>query len=309
MQSLSGYLREMLGKFSNPKHLAILAGWEPVGHDLQRWTIQQRATAEENRDQWYEHAQSLKPRDLHTRLREEMAEQEREVVNMERAAASEQRKNRQPTATEKEKEEQSEREDLAKRNAAVTSTFYCMRTLLADLPTTVIIGTDGGGILADPTTDPPTDAKAGWGVTVQVATGPWQQGAAGPLEVKGELWGAVELDPESPHFVGCKRLTNHTGELTAMVMALSLLLTVRLRHAIIYYDAETDAASLQHDHSPPGKNSAVISIGRELRKLVERRGTTLHWVKVLGHSDDVINDRADALATDGMTGNSSLSPS
>ena len=63
------------------------------------------------------------------------------------------------------------------------------------------------------------------------------------------------------------------------------------------FDAETDAASLQHDHSPPGKNSAVISIGRELRKLVERRGTTLHWVKVLGHSDDVINDRADELAT------------
>ena len=55
-------------------------------------------------------------------------------------------------------------------------------------------------------------------------------------------------------------------------------------------------------HSPPGKNSAVISIGRELRKLVERRGTTLHWVKVLGHSDDVINDRADELATDGMDG-------
>ena len=162
----------MLGKFSNPKQLAILAGWEPVGHDLQRWTIQQRATAEENRDRWDEHAQSLKPRDLHTRLREEMAEQEREVVEMERAAASEQRKNRQPTATEKEKEEQSEREDLAKRNAAVTSTFYCMRTLLADLPTTVIIGTDGGGILADPTTDPPTDAKAGWGVTVQVELAP-----------------------------------------------------------------------------------------------------------------------------------------
>ena len=87
-----------------------------------------------------------------------------------------------------------------------------------------------------------------------------------------------------------------------MVMAFSLLLTVRLRHAIIYYDAETDAASLQHDYSPPGKNSAVISIGRELRKLVERRGTTLHWVKVLGHSDDVINDRADELATDGMDG-------
>ena len=44
------------------------------------------------------------------RLREEMAEQEKEVVEMERAAATEQRRNRQPTATEKEKEEQRERE-------------------------------------------------------------------------------------------------------------------------------------------------------------------------------------------------------
>ena len=34
----------------------------------------------------------------------------------------------------------------------------------------------------------------------------------------------------------------------------------------------------------------------------ERRGTKLHWVKVLGHSEDAINDRADALATDGMEG-------
>ena len=37
-------------------------------------------------------------------------------------------------------------------------------------------------------------------------------------------------------------------------------------------------------------------------QVVERRGTKLQWVKVLGHSEDVINDRADALATDGMDG-------
>ena len=29
-------------------------------------------------------------------------------------------------------------------------------------------------------------------------------------------------------------------------------------------------------------------------------GTVLHWVKVKGHSKDVVNDKADDLATDGM---------
>ena len=43
-------------------------------------------------------------------------------------------------------------------------------------------------------------------------------------------------------------------------------------------------------------------MGRELRRLVELNGTVLHWVKVKGHSADVINDKADELATVGMNG-------
>ena len=50
------------------------------------------------------------------------------------------------------------------------------------------------------------------------------------------------------------------------------------------------------------ENQAMISVGRELRKLVENNGTNLHWVKVKGHSGDVINDRADELASVGMHG-------
>ena len=235
-------------------------------------------------------------------MKEEIAKQEKEVREMEHAAASEQRSNREPTSGERHLAEVEEQKKMATRNAAVISTFHCMHSLLADLPGTLIIGTDGGGVLEDLTTDPPTQARAGWGVTCQRTLDPWQKGATGPLEIKAELWGQVELDVTSPYFVGCNRLTNHTGELTAMIMAFLLLLRVRLKHAIIYFDAETDAASLQHDAAHPGENSAVITTGRELRKLVERRGTKLHWVKVLGHSEDVINDRADTLATDGMDG-------
>ena len=64
--------------------------------------------------------------------------------------------------------------------------------------------------------------------------------------------------------------------------------------------AETDAAMLKNDIGEPTENQAIISVGRELRRLVEQNGTILHLVKVKGHSEDVINDKADELATDGM---------
>ena len=117
-----------------------------------------------------------------------------------------------------------------------------------------------------------------------------------------ELWGPVELDIGSDYFLGARKLSNHTAEITGMCMAFLLLLTVRLHHVAIYYDAETDAAMLKNDIGEPAENQAIISVGRELRRLVELNGTVLHWVKVKGHSADVINDKADELATVGMNG-------
>eukprot|EP01048_Picozoa_sp_COSAG05_P032691 COSAG05_NODE_12680_length_458_cov_6867.997214_1_plen_100_part_10 len=98
-----------------------------------------------------------------------------------------------------------------------------------------------------------------------------------------EIWGPVELDTDSNYFLGARKLSNHTAELTGMCMAFLMLLTVRLQHVAIYYDAETDAAMLKNDIGEPTENQALISVGRELRKLVENDGTTLHWVKVKGH--------------------------
>ena len=110
----------------------------------------------------------------------------------------------------------------------------------------------------------------------------------------------MELDKNSDYFLGARKLTNHTAELSGMCMAFLLLLTIRLHHVAIYYDAETDAAMLKTDSGEPTENQAIISVGRELRRLVEQNGTILHLVKVKGHSEDVINDKADELATDGM---------
>eukprot|EP01048_Picozoa_sp_COSAG05_P032240 COSAG05_NODE_12234_length_476_cov_0.957560_1_plen_82_part_10 len=82
-------------------------------------------------------------------MKEEIATHEKEVREMEHGAASEQRRNREPTAGERDLAEVEERKKMEKRNATVISTFHCMHSLLADLPGTLIIGTDGGGILED----------------------------------------------------------------------------------------------------------------------------------------------------------------
>ena len=110
------------------------------------------------------------------------------------------------------------------------------------------------------------------------------------------------MDIASDYFLGARKLTNHTAEISGMCMAFLLLLTVRLHHVAIYYDAKTDAAMLKDDTGEPAENQAIISVGRELRRLVEQNGTVLHWVKVKGHSADTINDKADELATIGMHG-------
>ena len=49
----------------------------------------------------------------------------------------------------------------------------------------------------------------------------------------------------------------------------------------------------------PNQNGALISTGQQLLKLVIAAGVKVIWCKVKGHSKDAINDRADALATDG----------
>ena len=46
----------------------------------------------------------------------------------------------------------------------------------------------------------------------------------------------------------------------------------------------------------------MISTVIRLKKMVEAKGTVLHWIKVKGHSKDRMNDRVDYLATTRMHG-------
>ena len=61
-------------------------------------------------------------------------------------------------------------------------------------------------------------------------------------EEQHELHGPVETDQNSKVFLGAKKLTNHTAELSGMCMALLYLLTVSnsVSEVILMYDAETE---------------------------------------------------------------------
>jgi ribonuclease HI len=161
----------------------------------------------------------------------------------------------------------------------------------------VVMGTDGGAF--------PDGSAAGWGVTIGKLTAPFQRFSTDCYTETHSLHGAVEESPTEPTFMGAKRQTNHTGELSGMIQAMLYLLTMSnsISVAALMYDAENDAGAIIRDR--PGKtNTAMVSTGQMLRRAVEAAGITLIWVKVKGHSGDVINDKADAWATDGRDGTS-----
>ena len=77
--------------------------------------------------------------------------------------------------------------------------------------------------------------------------------------------------------MGAHKLTNHTAELTNRYVHgfsdAAYSKAVRLHHVAIYYDVETYAAMLQNDTGESTENHVIISVGRELRRLVELHGT------------------------------------
>jgi ribonuclease HI len=156
-------------------------------------------------------------------------------------------------------------------------------------PDTCIGGTDGSWDQED---------KAGYGITLQVLVeGAYPDGERHTL---GELWGPVELDPDNPYFVGCVVADNNSGELTAMVMLLLLLvLQHRLPLIVIWYDSAEAARWLQGTKEYP-QYSAVVTFGRELLRLVRLKGTEVRFGKVAAHTGDPMNEAADKLAKTGM---------
>ena len=62
-------MRHVVGQYATPYQLAIAAGWEQAGKDLEQWTVVERATAEANRETWAQRVEDLKLKDLHVDYR------------------------------------------------------------------------------------------------------------------------------------------------------------------------------------------------------------------------------------------------
>ena len=128
-------------------------------------------------------------------------------------------------------------------------------------------------------------------MTIGRLTAQYQKLSANCYEEQHELHGPVELDPDSKVFLGAKKLTNHTAELSGMCMALIYLLTVSnsVSEVIILYDAATDAAAIAGSgvdggmsedihagkrRQTPNQNGALISTGEKVATSGQPHGTT-----------------------------------
>ena len=140
---------------------------------------------------------------------------------------------------------------------------------------------------------------AGWGAVVV-------DGCTGDPPVGGsavaELFGPVELDASSPHFLGAEVGSNNTGELTAVCEALRWLTEHEpsRRAAVICYDSEYASNQAQGIHKAH-KNVQLSARSKQLLATARQR-RAVRFLHVKGHSNHVWNDAADALANRGAIG-------
>ena len=84
-----------------------------------------------------------------------------------------------------------------------------------------------------------------------------------------------------------------------MAMAMLLMLTLKTTVStttILMYDAELDAGVVQQNKRPV-TNIPLATIGQDLPREVEAANILLRWIKVKGHPKDVVNGKANELAT------------
>lgn len=144
-----------------------------------------------------------------------------------------------------------------------------------------------------------TNNPAGWGACVV-------EGCSGEPPVGGvavaELYGPVDLDATSPHYLGAEVKSNNTGELSAVCEALRWLIEHEpsSRPAWICYDSKYAMNQATGTH----KAHTNVALARRSHQLLAeaRKKRKVDFLHVKGHSGHEWNDVADSLANRGATG-------
>ena len=161
---------------------------------------------------------------------------------------------------------------------------------LAALPrreyrTDVTLSTDGSATKLD------DGARAGWGLTIAI------QGAPSLLD----FCGPVVTCTWHHLYQGADKLTNNTGELSAIIFALKWLASSPYQGATLEYDSSY-AANITCRLNRPHSSFTLALAARLAYDRVGELGKTVTWKKVISHTGDELNERADQLALAGASG-------
>mmetsp|Transcript_102993 Transcript_102993/g.296578 ORF Transcript_102993/g.296578 Transcript_102993/m.296578 type:complete len:1838 (+) Transcript_102993:1524-7037(+) len=158
-------------------------------------------------------------------------------------------------------------------------------------------------------TDGSGEGSGGWGI--QIFRGPAEAATAAStgivdLSIGASFYGPIVTTPQDPYWLGADASTNNTGELSAIGMAMVLLLSSDGAPATVYYDSRY-AAQVAQGLWQPATN---VQLARRVRKLVRavRVVRPLRFLHVKGHSGVWGNEAADAGARRGARGEQCLPP-
>ena len=173
----------------------------------------------------------------------------------------------------------------------------CLRRLVGDTDVPVcVIYTDGGyedgtGLRAE---------GAGWGwVAVEGGDGDLDSEAC---EVARSC-GPVDIDPDSPTYVGAEKLSNNTAEAQGLAEAMLWLAQSTVsRGSLVLLRPDSDVVVGWATGLTAVRTNEVLATALRQIYLQVSRHWRVRWSHVAGHSGHVWNDVADALAARGCRG-------
>ena len=279
-------------------HLREQAGWLPAeivdgrwvpgeaNADGVPWTLTRIQAQVKHRQRWDQRVAGLKAKVWASGL-DEIQEAIDKAAEKEKAADAE-------PDTEKTKEELAvqEADQKAEKEKAADAEKERVRGLgvatdaaLAALPNSTIVGyTDGGHIPEKDTYVGGERAGFGWSA---------HRNPQGQSTSVGEMidygFGPVTLDATDKHYVGVDHLSANSAEVTAMThLLLKVLEWIHrgdtMTDLAICYDSEY-AAGWANSNQMGDKNVVAGSLLQGLRRVVEKAGVKIHFIKVKGHMD------------------------